>query len=213
MTERLEKIYAAIPKAESIADIACDHGYIAKALLDRGKCVKAVVSDISAKSLSKAEKLLEDHVKAGRCQSVVADGFCGLPNTDVAVIAGVGGELIADMLKKANELPDCLVLSPMKHREKVCVTLLELGYAIEKDYVFKAEGQFYDVIVAVKGKDSLTEEELEFGRTNLTERPRDFSEYIKSKIYKYESYAEREGISEKDARDFISKAERLKKYV
>ena len=63
MTSRLEKIFSVIPKCETFADIGCDHGYLAKAVLDSGKCKSAVISDISQKCLEKAKKYAKEHFK------------------------------------------------------------------------------------------------------------------------------------------------------
>ncbi len=216
MTERLSYIFAEIPACETFADIACDHGYIAFAMLYECKCKCAYVSDISAKSLVKAENLLADYINEGKARSFVSDGFDNVPKADVALVAGVGGTLISDMLKraeKADKLPDCLILQPMKHCDKVRRLAVEQGYAVVKDFTVKAEGQFYDIIVLKKGKDSLSEEEAEFGRTNITERPRAFRDKMKEEIKKLLTYAESQTMSEKTREKMLTKAERLRKYV
>lgn len=216
MTERLSFIFAEIPRCETFADIACDHGYIAFEMLKENKCEKAYVSDISAKSLCKAENLLADFIAKGRAQGFVSDGFDNVPKTDCAFIAGVGGELITDILKRAKragKLPDNLILQPMKHCDKVRRLAVELGYQVKKDFTVKADGQFYDIISLVKGKDFLTDEETEFGRTNVRELPLAFKEKIKIEIGKILSYTESETMTDATREKMLEKAERLKKYV
>lgn len=213
MTERLEKIFAEIPVCDRFADIACDHGYIAEAMLKSDKCNKAYAADVSDRSLSKAEKLLKSYIAAGKCETFVSDGFKNVPETDVAVVAGIGGILTIEILTAAENLPETLVLQPMKHSEKVRRAVVSLGYFIKKDYTFKAEGQFYDLIVAVKGKDFLTEEEAEFGRTNVEEYPADFREKMAYEIEKINAYCSQDKITEKTKARMLKEAERLKKYV
>lgn len=216
MTERLSYILAEIPDCETFADIACDHGYIAFAMLYERRCKCAYVSDISEKSLSKAETLLSGFIKEGRAQSFVSDGFDNVPKSDVALIAGVGGTLISDMLKRAkgaDKLPETLILQPMKHCDKVRRLSVKLGYAVIKDFTVKAEGQFYDIIVLKKGKDALTDEEAEFGRTNVKERPQAFKEKISEEIKKLLSYIESETMNAETREKMLTEAERLKKYV
>ena len=216
MTERLNFIFAEIPRCEIFADIACDHGYIAFEMLKKNKCIRAYVSDISAKSLCKAENLLADFIAKGRAQGFVSDGFDNVPKTDCALIAGVGGELITDILKraeKAGKLPDNLILQPMKHCDKVRRLVVELGYRIKKDFTIKADGQFYDIIALERGKDELTAEETEFGRTNVKELPLAFKEKIKVEIGKILSYTESETMDGITRKKMLEKAERLKKYV
>ena len=216
MTERLNFIFNEIPPCGTFADIACDHGYIAFSMLKENRCEKAYVSDISAKSLGKAENLLADFIASGRAQGFVSDGFDNVPKPDCALIAGVGGELIADILKraeKAGKLPDNLILQPMKHCDKVRRLAVGLGYRIKKDFTVKADGQFYDIISLVKGKDFLTAEEAEFGRTNVKELPPAFKEKIKVEIGKIISYTESETMTDATRKKMLEKAERLKKYV
>ena len=216
MTERLAFIFNEIPDCEIFSDVACDHGYIARAMLEENKCKLAYVSDISAKSLNKAETLLAEFINNGRAQSFVSDGFDNVPKASVALIAGVGGTLITDMLErasKADKLPETLVLQPMKHCDKVRRVAVGLGYAVVKDFTVKADGQFYDIIVLKKGKDELTEEETEFGRTNIAERPLAFKEKICVETGKILSYLQSENMNADTRKKMLEKAEKLKKYV
>ena len=216
MTERLSYIFAEIPPCDIFSDIACDHGYIALAMLKSGKCKHAIVSDISEKSLKKAEDLLAPYIKDGRAQSFVSDGFDNVPKADTALIAGIGGTLTIEILKRAkaaDKLPETLILQPMKHVDKVRLFAVSIGYRTEKDFTVRAERQFYDIIVLKKGKDSLTKEEAEFGRTNLTERPLAFREKIREEIGKLLSYTESKTMADATRAKMLKKAERLKKYV
>lgn len=216
MTERLSYIFNEIPPCEVFADIACDHGYIAGAMLRSGKCRRAVVSDISAKSLKKAEDLLSDYINDGRAQSFVSDGFDNVPQVDVALVAGIGGRLTMDILeraKAADKLPETLVLQPMKHVDKMRFFAVGIGYKIVKDFTVKSDGQFYDIIVLKKGKDSLSREEAEFGRTNLTEKPLAFREKMRFEIDKVLKYLESETMTYKTRASMLKKIERLKKHV
>lgn len=213
MTERLNKIFDEIPPCGIFADIACDHGYIAQAMIKSGKCRTAYVSDISEKSLGKAVKLLKEYIDEKRVFGFVSDGFTNLPACDIALIAGVGGALIVKMLKEAKALPEKMVLQPMRNALDVRKTLIFLGYRIVKDVTVFADGGFYDVIVTEKGKDVLTKEELEFGRTNVQERPDEFRAKMREELNKLVSYSERETVSEKSKREILKKAERYKKYV
>lgn len=212
MTERLEKIFSAIPCGKVFADIGCDHGYIAKAMLDSGKCEKAIVSDISEKCLQKARNLLSDYIEKGKAVSVVSDGFDKVKGADIALIAGMGGEEICSILSREKTLPETLVLQPMKNPEKVRNLLLELKYKFVKDSVFKSAGKFYDLLVLVKGEDFLTEEEIEFGRDNLKGNNQDFKDRLLIEISRINEYLYRD-VSENTKAQLSAKLEKYKKYV
>lgn len=213
MTDRLEKIFSALPSCNVFADIGCDHGYMALAMIKSQKAKKVIVADISEKCLFKAQTLLSDYIKRGIAKSVVADGFCGLPECDLALIAGMGGEEICSILKKASSLPNSLALQPMKNTDKVRKLATVLGYKIERDYMFKSASKFYDFILLTKGKDSLTEQEIEFGRDNLKGDNLDFKEFISIKIQKINSYLTAKNLSLEDRQKMLKNKEKLEKYV
>ena len=213
MTERLEKIFSVLPSCEVFADVGCDHGYLAKAMLDSGKCRRAIVSDISAKCLKKAQDLLCDYIADGTAESVVSDGFKSVKKCDLALIAGMGGEEIVSIINSAPFLPEKLVLQPMKNPQKVRLTVVQAGYKIVSDFTFFSLDKYYDLLVLERGKDSLTNEEIEFGRTNILQRPDGFIRFIKEKIKKYEEILSSDKLGEKARREIALAMEKLKKYV
>ncbi len=193
MNKRLTTIFNALSGCLKFADVGCDHGYIAKAMLDTNKAQTVIISDISAPSLKKAEKLLSNYM-GKRAKSVLCDGLVGIDdNCDQVLIAGMGGEEIISILKCSPFLPQKLVLQPMKNVDKVRKSLLSIGYAIKKDFIFK-DDKFYNLLVCEKGTDSYTEDEIFFGRDNLKERQADFIEFAKREYKKYSTLCEDESM-------------------
>ncbi len=184
LTDRLEVILSAVPKCRCLADVGCDHGYVAKEALVRGIAERVVVSDVSAPSLKKAQRLLAPYGE--RVSSVVCDGLCKTHEAcDAVLIAGMGGEEIISILDGAPFKPYGLVLQPMKNVDKVRKRLLVGGYRITGDRIFKAEGKFYNLITARLGEDGYTERELMLGRDNLKERGKDFLEFCRLEYNRY----------------------------
>lgn len=213
MTERLRVIYSEIPRCESFADVGCDHGYIAKAMLDNRKCERAIFSDVSEKCLDKARALLDSYVKEGTAEGRLSDGLENLPDSECVLIAGMGGEEIIKILKNAPFSPQKLVLQPMKNVDKLRVFLVNFGYKIVKDYVFFAENRFYDLIAAELGKDELSEEEREFGRTNLRIFPEAFRKRLSEEAARKREFSKNPDLSEETREKFLAEAERLEKYA
>lgn len=213
MTERLSIIFEHIPNCNTFADIGCDHGYVAYEMLKKDKAKKVIISDISAKCLQKAEQLLYKYITEGRATSVVSNGFEKVNGADVALIAGMGGEEICDIILNAKTLPETLVLQPMKNPDKVRLCALDNGYKIEKDFMFKSANKFYDLMVLVKGKDSLSAEEIEFGRDNLTGKNEHFIEFLNIKISRLEEYLLNQNLSNGDREKMLKNKEKLQKYV
>jgi tRNA (adenine22-N1)-methyltransferase len=216
MTDRLNKIFSLLPSCEIFADIGCDHGYIAKAMLKSGKCKKAIISDISSKCLEKAEQLLSEEIKLGKAQSVVSNGFLKIDYCDLALIAGMGGQEIIDILTWADiqkKLPDKLVLQPMKNVQDVRKLVIEQGYKVLVDKIFKSGKIFYNILSLEKGYDYLTSEEIEFGRDNLKNPTEDFIQFIKSEIFKLKQILTKENLADEVKELIKGKIDSLEKYV
>ncbi len=172
MTKRLNEIYSLITNCNVFADVGCDHGFISQLVLQNQKANKVIISDVSKKSLKKAETLLKDY--NDKVVSIVSDGFNNYNiNPNQVVIAGMGGEEIIKILQATNFIFERLILNPMKNVDKVRKFLHEKGYKIVKDYTI-FDGKFYDLIACERGSDSYTELEYAFGRDNLIEKSSDF---------------------------------------
>ena len=212
-TERLNIIFNELPNCSVFADIGCDHGYMTKLMIDYGKCKRAIISDVSKKCLEKAEKLLYSDIKSNKVISVVGDGFEKITDCDLALIAGMGGEEIIKIILGAKKLPDKLVLQPMKNTDKVRIAVVDKGYKIIKDFTFNTDKIYYDLLVLEKGQDSLTLDEIEFGRTNIITRPKAFIDYVNMQVKKIEQYLLRDGMSLDAKQKLQSQLEKYKKYV
>ena len=182
LTKRLTKITSVLPPCEVLADVGCDHGYVGIEALERGIAKRVVFVDVSAPSLDKARQNCPEQylpfVKFVCCDGL-GDIVC-----DAAIIAGMGGLEIMSILDNAKVLPDKLVLQPMRNQRDVRKYLTH-NYEIITDEKFH-DYKFYDLIVAEKRDTptNLTEMELEFGKTNLTNPSQDFADYLESELTK-----------------------------
>lgn len=188
-TKRIRLLCGQLAACETFADVGCDHGYCTQYMLEENLCRRAVVSDISAGSLSKAEKLLSAYIAAGRVAPVCCPGLEKIPKcTEQVLIAGMGGEEILNILREGF-LPPALVLQPMRHAPKVRAYLLEQGYSIVRDFTF-FDGKFYDVLraefPAYRGAAarSYGERELTFGYDNIHSPSPDFLQMLEEEMRK-----------------------------
>lgn len=200
LTKRLNEIVELAKGYKYAADIGCDHGKAAYALLKNNYCEKIIISDISVKSLNKAERLLKDFIVSGKAAAVCCEGLLKIDKKiDLAVIAGMGGREIVTILEEADFKPFALVLQPMKDADILRGYLIN-NYKIIKDYTI-FDKKFYDFIKAETGNDDYTPLESEFGRDNLKEKSTDFLLKINKLIEKHEGYLKRENLSEKSRED------------
>lgn len=188
--DRIDKLCSYLDKCKTFADVGCDHGYCTRYMLKNGLCAEAVISDISAKCLQKAENLLAEHIKNGKVTSVCCNGLEGISEeTEQVLIAGMGGEEIVSIFKNSF-IPRFFVLQPMKNIRAVREYLLSNGAEITVDEPFESGGKFYFVIKGKKsGKSSIYGgQQLEFGLNLSGEATQ---KYIKSELTKKRAYLER----------------------
>lgn len=205
---RIDIICSHLPHTDVFADVGCDHGYCTKYMLDRGLCRLAYISDISAASLHKAERLLQNEIVAGRCIPVVADGLNGIEKCDCVLIAGMGGEEMIHVLSN-REIPSLFVLQPMKNTEKVRTFLLEQGCKITLDYTFE-DGKFYDLIVGnASGGDCYSQAELRYGRDNLRTPQIAFLHKMQEKTKKLRLLTENPFMGDEDRRRIQEKLKEM----
>lgn len=188
--DRIEKLCSYLDKCTTFADVGCDHGYCTRYMLKNSLCERAVISDISAKCLQKAEGLLADYIKGGIVKSVCCNGLEGVSEeTEQILIAGMGGEEIVNIFKNSF-IPRSFVLQPMKNIRTVREYLLSNGAEITVDEPFESGGKFYFVIKGKKcGNSSIYGgQQLEFGLNlsgEITQK------YIQSELTKKRAYLKR----------------------
>ena len=209
---RLKEIFSNIQKTEKFADVGCDHGIIAKMVVDNNLADTVIITDISKDSLKKAEDLLSSEIESGRVKSFFTDGLNGVDkDLSECLIAGMGGKEIMKIISERNkeDRPFRFILQPMKNAPELRVFLVENGYKIVKDYLF-FDKKYYDLIVAERGEDSLTPNERDFGRTNLIEKGEAFKNRIQEKMQKITKRMENPDLSTENYFRFLGELVRLK---
>lgn len=134
-----------------MADIGCDHGLVPADLILTGDVESALASDVKTGPLEAARENAERFGIQDRMRFVCADGFSGIGRdaAEICVIAGMGGELIRDILTKA-DLRSAgvrfLVLSPHTKAFELRRYLRENGFTLLSETMAEEEGKFYPVM-------------------------------------------------------------------
>lgn len=140
-----------------ILDIGCDHGKLSVALIEQGIAEKVVASDISSASLQKAKELAQSCGYEDRLLTICCNGMDGLTEfrADCAVLLGMGGELIADILNTQNEYSHNLkriIMQPMRGEAELREYLYTHGYKIIAERIVFDAGRYYQLIAAQPGE-------------------------------------------------------------
>ena len=145
---RLTEIAKSVKEGSSLVDVGCDHGYIAKMLLDSNTIVKVIESDISEKSLEKAKLLLSGEKYKDKVKFIVSDGLLGIDTStyDTLLIAGMGEETIISILNESIDKVRSfkhIILQAMGEGSNIRKYFMENDFFIEKERLFIEKDKYY----------------------------------------------------------------------
>ena len=214
---RLEKIISYVNRCSIMADVGCDHGKVGTELLLRGVAGFCYFSDISEACLNKARAHALSKSVYSRCDFINCNGFVTYPTArkiDYAVVSGMGGiEISSIVLNRPKDIKiSKFVLQPNNNVVYLRRTLVENGFKIEKDEVVQENNMFYNILLVSEGIDTLSNDELEFGRTNLIKLDPAFKKYLEFKLGKLLAILESVKGTDKEA-EVVDLIERIKSIV
>lgn len=142
-----------IPSGSKVADIGTDHAVLPIHLVRCGLADSAIATDINKKPLMKAAENIDAVGLSDAIELRLGNGLaCISPNeVDTIVIAGMGGELIADILAAAPWLRSGsykLILQPMSRSERLREYLAAQHFTPLAESAGMDAGRHYTVIVA-----------------------------------------------------------------
>lgn len=152
MTHRLEDVFSIIPKAHVIADIGTDHGYLAVELIRRGRARRVIAGDVHKGPLAGAVAYVQACGLEGQVECRLGDGLtiARVGELNGAVICGMGGYLMRDILKAGPERLDFYVLQPQNGQGDLRRYLVANGYCIVKDIIMRDMGKMYQAFLAIR---------------------------------------------------------------
>lgn len=199
LTPRLMAAASLVTPGAAVADIGTDHALLPAYLTAMGICPRAVASDLRPGPLSRARETVERFGLSDRVRLVLSDGLDGISPDDASdiVLCGMGGELIADILSRADWVRDgrhALILQPMTGIDKLRSWLFQNGFAAERE-TLAAEGRhiYYVMRMAPGSAGHYEPHEFYFG-CGLAGDPL-AREYLRRLIRRFEHIAAAAGAS------------------
>ena len=177
---RLSAIARMVPPCGCVADIGADHGLLGAYLLKSGRARRVQFIDISAPSLEKARRLIAAEDLEDRAAFSVGDGASALVEKhEAAVIAGMGGQLIADIVEagRAQFAQGLLVLQPNVAQYELRARLCGAGFEIVDEDIVRAGRRYYVVLCARAGRANYDYRQLMAGPVLLGRRHPRLKEY------------------------------------
>lgn len=162
------KACADFVNGKKACDVGTDHGYLAAELLISEKCDYVIAADINEKPLESARSTL---LGAGLSECSMTELSDGVKNicldgvTDI-IIAGMGGELIGEILSQKPLDGINLVLQPMTKAPYLRRFLAENGFLLKNEAAAEENGRLYTIMNAEFDgiKREITEAEAMIGK-------------------------------------------------
>ena len=153
LSKRLNAVASLVELGSSVADVGTDHGYIPVYLVENKISPFVVAMDINEKPLASCKSL----VKAAGFEDVISTRLSnGLEKisgdeADDIVIAGMGGELISQIIENweySKDRSKHFILQPMTKSEELMRWLFANGFSVIKRDCCTAAKKCYTVILA-----------------------------------------------------------------
>lgn len=168
MDARLDALAAMVPSGARLADIGTDHAYLPIALVQAGKIPFAIASDIAAGPLANAQADIQAAGLTKQIETRLGDGLATIQaddKIDAVVIAGIGGQLMTEILAQSQLRFRTLILEPNIGEKQVRRWLETNRYQISAEQLLWVKGHSYELIKAELTSEihPLTEREALFG--------------------------------------------------
>lgn len=186
ISNRLKECAKFVTPYRNVADVGTDHALLPIYLVKQNLADKVIASDVGVGPLGFAKRnVMSEGIK--NIDVVLSDGIKHITDdTEVIIISGMGGKLIADILKDDLRNTKKLILQPNMAANLLRLHLQSIGFKITEEVVLNDNNIYYEIIIAEKGEMSLTEDEVIFGPINLVNKTEQFYKYWNEQLLKLE---------------------------
>lgn len=195
LSDRLYMSASMVTPGNRVADIGCDHAHTGIWLIKNGIASKVIAMDVRKGPLEKAQQNIKLFGLQNIIETRLSDGLESLSEdeADTVIIAGMGGTLTVEILKKGLEKIAAareLILQPQSDIGMVRRFLRENGFSITQEKMCKEDGKFYNSMRAVPGikpgADEMFQVYDEFGEILLKSKDPILKELLSILKYKNE---------------------------
>ena len=220
LSKRLQTIADFVKKDAVVADIGTDHAHIPIYLIINKIINKAYACDINKGPLEKAKENIEYFGVSENIVLRLSNGLDKLSNeeADTIIIAGMGGELIIDILDRGKSFFDkknTFILSPHTKTDEVRFYLLRKGFEILKEDMCMDEGKFYTVMEVkyLGSAEKYSEAELLYGKYLIKNKNSILLQFLKKEEDKYLSILSNTGLNENRKKELGQRLDIIKETI
>lgn len=144
LSARLEEIIQLVPTCERVVDVGTDHALVPIALVSRDVAQRGIGIDKSSLPLGQAKVNRHNAGVSDRLQLICASGLDveDLQDTDVVIMAGMGGRTMLEVLQKS-VWKGCLVVQPNRDLPEVRRWLSGHGWYSDVETIVRDGKQFF----------------------------------------------------------------------
>ena len=185
LSKRMQAV-ADFVDGKRVADIGCDHAFVSIYLIQTQKAESVIAMDVKEGPLAIAWENVNAYGLGHAITVRLSNGFAAMEENeaDSAVIAGMGGLLMIDILRAGAKHTDNgihLVLQPQSEIDKVREYIFSIGYTISDEKMLFEDGKYYTVIKAVPSDNAgsgYSRVEYMYGRNLLNNRDLVLKQYL-----------------------------------
>lgn len=188
---RMKTIADMVPMGISVADIGCDHGFVAIYMVQNREAPKAIAMDVNEGPLIRAKEHINQYGVESLIETRLSDGAVKLEvgEVDAAIIAGMGGRLTIKILSESLEkfkAMKAFVLSPHSDIPLVREYLYKAGFEIDDEEFVYDEGKYYAVMRShfTGLQQKISDLETEYGPILIKKKHPILKEYLVAEIQK-----------------------------
>jgi len=189
---RLKTVASMIGTCDSVIDVGTDHGYVPIYLVKKGIIKKAIASDVNRGPVEKARNNIDINNTQGQISCRLGSGLSTVKRGEVqiAIIAGMGGNLIRDILEGDLDIVKELkyvVLQPVQNAEVLRAYLYNRGYDILDEEICYDDGKYYEIIKARFNTKPLEMDSIyyEISKILLDKKQVVMQKFVEYKLQKY----------------------------
>ena len=202
LSKRMQTVADMATGAKRVVDIGCDHAFVSIYLKQSGLTQNVIAMDVKEGPLDIARKNINDYGLSDYIEVRSSDGFDALMpgEADVAIIAGMGGLLMIDILTRGRVHTENgieLVLQPQSDIDKVRAYLRSIGYKIVDECMLLEDGKYYMVIKSGVASESENKELLGMSEDSIRIRDMYGPILLKNKDKVLKGYVEEQLIKNK----------------
>ena len=173
---RLTAVASYVEQGAILADIGSDHAYLPCYLIRAGKINKAIAGEVVKGPFESAVKNVEKEGLSTNITVRLGNGLQAIQETDevdTITIAGMGGPLIASILKEGNMKLDQvkrIITQPNIYASAIREWAVQNGWTIIEEQILEEDNKIYEIIVLERGTAEYDELEMMVGPYLLKEK-------------------------------------------